>query len=105
MRQELHRLLFLNETGTSTKMTRPRGRCPKGQRLYAQAPSGHWKTQTFVAGLRYGELSAPWVIDGPITRQIFETYVATQLAPTLSQGDVSSLITCRRTKARRPYGA
>jgi transposase len=88
MRQEPHRLVFLDETGTSTKMTRLRGLCLKGQRLYAKAPLGHWKTQTFVAGLRYCGLTAPWVIDGPMTRQIFETYVETQLAPTLSKGDV-----------------
>ncbi|MET0530097.1 MAG: IS630 family transposase [Microvirga sp.] len=88
MRQEPHRLVFLDETGTSTKMTRLRGRCPKGQRLYAKAPFGHWLTQTFIAGLRCYGLTAPWVIDGPMTRRIFETYVATQLAPTLSQGDV-----------------
>ena len=88
MRQEPHRLVFLDETGTSTKMTRLRGRCPKGQRLYARAPFGHWLTQTFIAGLRETGLTAPWVIDGPMTRQIFETYVETQLAPTLSRGDV-----------------
>ena len=88
MQQEPHRLIFLDETGTSTKMTRLRGRCPKGQRLYAKAPFGHWLTQTFVAGLRCHELSAPWVIDGAMTRQIFETYVETQLAPTLTKGDV-----------------
>jgi len=88
MRQEPHRLVFLDETGTSTKMTRLRGRCPKGQRLYAKAPFGHWLTQTFIAGLRCSGLTAPWVIDGPMTRQIFETYVETQLAPTLAQGDV-----------------
>ena len=41
MRQEPHRLVFLDETGTSTKMTRLRGRCLKGQRLYAKAPSDH----------------------------------------------------------------
>jgi transposase len=88
MRQEPHRLVFLDETGTSTKMTRLRGRSPKGQRLYAKAPFGHWLTQTFVAGLRCYGLSAPWVIDGPMTRRVFETYVETQLAPTLSRGDV-----------------
>ncbi|KLK89929.1 hypothetical protein AA309_28630 [Microvirga vignae] len=88
MRQEPHRLVFLDETGTSTKMTRLRGRCPKGQRLYAKAPFGHWLTQTFIAGLRCYGLTAPWVIDGPMTRQIFEIYVETQLAPTLSKGDV-----------------
>src|SRR3954462_13372276 len=78
MRQEPHRLVFLDETGTSTKMTRLRGRCPKGQRLYARAPFGHWLTQTFIAGLRETGLTAPWVIDGRMTRQIFETYVETQ---------------------------
>jgi transposase len=88
MRQEPHRLVFLDETGTSTKMTRLRGRCLKGQRLHAKAPFGHWLTQTFIAGLRCYELTAPWVINGPMTRTIFETYVETQLAPTLARGDV-----------------
>jgi transposase len=88
MRQEPHRLVFLDETGATTKMTRLRGRCPKGQRLYAKAPFGHWLTQTFIAGLRCYGLTAPWVVDGPMTRRIFETYVETQLAPTLSKGDV-----------------
>lgn len=88
MRLEPHRLVFLDETGTSTKMTRLRGRCPKGQRLYARAPFGHWKVQTFIAGLRYHGLTAPFVVDRPMNRQIFETYVETQLAPTLAKGDV-----------------
>jgi transposase len=101
MRQEPHRLVFLDETGTSTKMTRLRGRCPKGQRLYAKAPFGHWKTQTFVAGLRYHELCAPWVVDGPMTRQIFETSVETQLAPTLSKGDVVILDTLPAHKSEK----
>jgi hypothetical protein len=52
MRLEPHRLVFLDEAGTTTKMTRLRGRCPKGQRLRSKAPFGHWKTQTFIAGLR-----------------------------------------------------
>jgi transposase len=59
MRFEPHRLVFLDETGTTTKMTRLRGRCPKGQRLRAKAPFGHWKTQTFIAGLRCCGLTAP----------------------------------------------
>jgi transposase len=52
------------------------------------APFGHWHAQTFVAGLRCDGLTAPWVLDGPMNRRAFETYVETQLAPTLSQGDV-----------------
>jgi transposase len=88
MRLEPHRLVFLDETGTTTKMTRLRGRCPKGRRLLAKAPFGHWKTQTFIAGPRRDALTAPFVIDAPMDRRIFETYVETQLAPTLRPGDI-----------------
>lgn len=88
MRLEPHRLVFIDETGTTTKMTRLYGRCLKGKRLKSKAPFGHWKTQTFIAGLRSFGLTAPFVIDRPMNRRIFETYVETQLAPTLSKGDV-----------------
>jgi transposase len=88
MRRHANRLVFIDETGTTTKMTRLRGRCPKGQRLRAKAPFGHWKTQTFIAGLRCDGLTAPFVIDRPMNRQIFEAYVTTQLAPTLKRGDM-----------------
>ena len=88
MRAQVHRLVFLDETGTTTKMTRLRGRARIGDRLRAKAPFGHWKTQTFIAGLRSDGLTAPWVIDQPMNRVIFETYVETQLAPTLKPGDV-----------------
>jgi transposase len=69
-------------------MTRLRGRCLKGQRLRSKAPFGHWKTQTFIAGLRWYGLTAPFVVDAPMNRRIFETYVETQLVPTLEKGDV-----------------
>lgn len=88
MQLEPHRLVFLDETGATTKMTRLRGRCLKGLRLRSKAPFGHWKTQTFIAGLRCFGLTAPFVIDRPMNRRIFEAYVETQLAPTLSAGDV-----------------
>jgi len=88
MRLEPHRLVFLDETGTTTKMTRLRGRCAKGQRLRCKAPFGHWMTQTFVAGLRCDKLTAPFVVNAPMNRRIFETYVETQLAPALDKGDV-----------------
>ena len=82
------RLVFIDETGTTTKMTRLRGRARRGQRLKMKAPFGHWGTQTFIAALRHDGLTAPWVIDRPMNRQIFETYVETQLAPTLKPGDM-----------------
>ena len=88
MRLEPQRLVFLDETGTTTKMTRLRGRCLRGKRLRSKAPFGHWKTQTFIAGLRCDALTAPFVIDAPMDRRIFETYVETQLVPTLEKGDI-----------------
>jgi transposase len=88
MRLERERLVFIDETGTTTKMTRLRGRSLKGQRLRSKAPFGHWKTQTFVAGLRCHGLTAPFVVNQPMNRRIFEAYVETQLAPTLQKGDV-----------------
>ena len=88
LREQAHRLVFIDETATTTKMTRLRGRAHGGRRLKARAPFGHWKTQTFIAGLRCDGLTAPWIIDRPMTKEIFEVYVETQLAPTLEHGDV-----------------
>lgn len=69
-------------------MTRTRGRAPCGQRLRAGVPYGHWKTTTFVAGLRLGGLVAPGVIDGPMNRDAFEAYVEQVLVPELRPGDI-----------------
>ena len=88
MRRHASRLVFIDETSTNTKMVRLRGRCLRGRRLKAKAPFGHWKTQTFIAGLRCYGLAAPFVVDQPMNRRIFEIYIDTQLAPTLSKGDV-----------------
>ena len=72
----------------TTKLTRLRGRSPCGARLEADAPFGHWRTRTFIAGLRVDELTAPWLLDGPMNRAAFDVYIETQLAPTLQPGDV-----------------
>jgi transposase len=88
MRMEPHRLVFIDETSVTTKLTRLRGRAPRGERLHASAPFGQWARQTFIAALRASGLTAPWVIDGSLNRARFETYVETQLAPTLQRGDV-----------------
>jgi transposase len=88
MREQQARLIFLDETSTNTKMTRLRGRFLKGQRLHCKAPFGHWCTQTLIAGLHCDGLIAPWVVDAPMNRVIFDTYVETQLAPRLQPGDV-----------------
>ncbi len=88
MKKRPERLVFIDETGTTTKMTRLRGRARRGERLKMKAPFGHWGTQTFIAALRHDGLTAPWVIDAPMNRRTFETYVETQLAPTLKPGDM-----------------
>lgn len=58
MRLEPHRLVFVDETAVNTKMVRLRGRSLRGTRLIADAPFGHWGTQTFIAGLRCHGLTA-----------------------------------------------
>ncbi len=82
------RLVFIDETWASTNMARRYGRAPRGQRLRVGVPHGHWKTTTFVAGLRASGLVAPFVLDGPINREAFETYVARVLVPELRADDV-----------------
>jgi len=82
------RLVFIDETGTSTNMTRLRGRARRGVRLVGRVPHGHWKITTFVAGLRCGAITAPFVIDRPMNGVIFRTYLERCLIPTLTPGDI-----------------
>jgi transposase len=81
-------LVFLDETGAHTKLTRLYGRAVRGQRVIAKVPHGHWKTTTFVGALRAGGFVAPTVIDGPMNGAAFRSYVEQQLAPALRRGDV-----------------
>ena len=69
-------------------MARRYGRCPRGQRLGSSVPWGHWKTVTFVAALRVGELTAPCVLDGPMDGESFRAYIEQCVVPTLRQGDI-----------------
>jgi transposase len=82
------RLVFVDETGSATNMIRRYGRSPKGKRLLGRAPFGHWKTTTFIAGLRHDGIVAPFVIDRPMNGEIFLRWVKTCLVPTLSPGDI-----------------
>jgi len=82
------KLVFIDETGTNTKMVRAYGRCRKGQRLIGKQPFGHWKTTTFTAGLRCDGITAPWVLDGPMNRDAFLVYIEKVLGPTLTEGDI-----------------
>ena len=82
------KLVFIDETWASTNMARTRGRAPRGERLRASIPHGHWKTTTFVAGLRLSGMVAPMVLDGPINGCAFQAYVDQVLVPELRKGDI-----------------
>jgi len=82
------KVVYVYETWVKTNMARLRGRAPKGERLRAAIPHGHWKTTTFIGALRLSGLTAPMVLDGPINRVWFQAYVDQVLVPTLSPGDV-----------------
>lgn len=82
------RLVFIDETGASTKMARLRGRSKRGTRCRSPIPHGHWKTTTFTGALRMTGLTAPMVLDGPMTGEWFAAYAQQVLAPTLRPGDI-----------------
>jgi transposase len=85
---EPERLVFIDETWASTKMARTHGRARRGKRLRAAIPHAHWKTTTFVAGLRSTGRVAPMVLDGPINGAAFQAYVEQVLVPELKPGDI-----------------
>ncbi|MGI4748348.1 MAG: IS630 family transposase [Janthinobacterium lividum] len=87
-RVDPRRLVFIDETWTKTNMEPLRGWAPKGQRLRAKVPFGHWKTMTFLAALRHDRIVAPWVFDRPINGQSFKVYIRQVLVPTLAAGDI-----------------
>jgi transposase len=79
--------VFIDETWIKTNMAPLRGWGPRGRRLRAYAPFGHWKTLTFIAALRCDRIDAPFVFDGPINGEAFQLYVEKILAPALQPGD------------------
>ena len=81
-------LVFVDETGASTKMARRCGRAPRGHRCRASVPHGHWKTTTFVGALRLSGMTAPMVLDGAMHGAAFLAYVEQVLVPTLKPGDI-----------------
>jgi transposase len=82
------RLVFIDETCTNTAMVRLRGRAPRGERLVGYAPHGHWKTITFVGGLRQRGMIAPFVLEGAINGPMFLAYVKQCLVPSLKRGEI-----------------
>ena len=80
--------MVIDETIASTSMFTRYDWAPCSERLIAAAPHGHWRTTTFVAGLRSTGLMAPLVLDGPMNGSAFLAYVEQFLAPTLRRDDV-----------------
>ncbi len=82
------RLVFLDESGAKTNLTRLRGRAPKGQRVHASVPHGHWNTTTMISAIRLDGVGASMVFCGPMDAAAFATYVDWLLVPTLTPGDI-----------------
>ena len=100
---DIERLVFIDETGASTKMARRCGRSGRGQRCLAAVPHGHWKTTTFVGALRVTGLTAPMVLDGAMNGVAFDLYLQEVLVPTLRSGDIvvmDNLPAHKRAKVR-----
>jgi len=82
------RLVFIDETWTKTNRAPLRGWGPRGSRVIAKVPHGHWQTTTFLAALRHDRIDAPWLVEGPIDGESFHLYVEKILVPTLRPGDI-----------------
>jgi len=81
-------MVFIDETWAKTNMTRTHGWCTKGEPLIDKVPHGHWKTLTFIAGLRHDGIVAPCVLDGPINGESFTAWVEQFLIPALEPGAI-----------------
>jgi transposase len=95
------RLVFIDETSVTTKMVRHFGRAPRGERLVASVPHGHWKTLTLIAALRVDGMTAPYVMDGAMDGAAFMAYVEQVLVPTLVKGDIVFMDNLRTHKIDR----
>jgi transposase len=95
---EVEKLVFIDETWTSTGMTRRYGRAPRGQRCLNSAPHAHWETSTIVGALRHCRLVAPLVTGGPLDGEIFLAYVRQFLCPRLEPGGTVILDNLSRHK-------
>ena len=82
------RLIFIDETWAKTNMTRRRGRAPRGQRLVAKTPHGHWKTTTLIAALGLKGIRCSTVVDGAVNGDVFEAFVEQVLVGHLRPGDI-----------------
>ena len=85
---DVRRLVFIDETGLNTKMTRRYGRSRVGQRCPGAVPHGHWHSSTFLAALRHDRLTAPFFLEGALDSDAFTAYLRHVLCPELHPGDI-----------------
>ena len=98
---ELERLVFIDESGAKTNMTRLYGRAKNGARAIDFTPSGHWNTTTMISSVRLDGSTAPMVIPGATTKDVFKVYVEKVLLPTLRPGDIVVLDNLSAHKGRK----
>jgi transposase len=87
-RLDSRRLVFIDETGLSTKLARLYGRSTRGERCVSAVPHGHWRSTSFIAALRVDRLSAPFVIEGAVNAGVFTAYLENVLGPELAENDL-----------------
>jgi len=85
---DAHRLIFLDESGLKTNMTRLYGRAHGGNRCLDSAPCGHWETVTILSSIRLDGETESLVFEGAVDRKMFDSYIKEGLAPTLRPGDI-----------------
>ncbi len=85
---DLEKLVFIDESGAKTNMTRLYGRAKAGQRIVDDVPAGHWCTTTMISSIRLDGSTACMVVDGATNKEVFLAYVQHILLPTLKPGDI-----------------
>lgn len=85
---DVDRLVFVDESGAKTNMTRLHGRALRGARLLDHTPHGHWCTTTMIGSIRLDGTSACLAVDGSTDRDVFREYVRCVLVPSLRPGDI-----------------
>ena len=88
-RFDARRLVFVDESGFHTSMTRLRARAPKGKRAYGKVPRNRGKNQTLIAAITLeGGMGESMSVEGATDAKAFEAYVEQFLAPSLREGQV-----------------
>ena len=98
---DVARLVFVDESGAKTNMTRLYGRAMAGQRAIDDTPCGHWCTTTMISSVRLDGSTACMVVNGATTKDIFEAYVEHILLPSLKTGDIVVLDNLSAHKSQR----